>query len=376
MNIETLLDNINLFNSLLYESGFKRDIQDYVASMPNNQSNIVTLREVAEKVKETLNKIYTSDLPEALKLVLPLKALRPFTETDHLKILSTLLDDKEVPLSEFYNKLNNLLTNLNTQIDSNKTKLDELSKQFQPYITQQKEIVSENKQAILSLLFRDKKTITSLKEFSKIINLWNRTIPIYHQLLSSSSPEDIEIVEIQNGSIDLVINLNFDIAINLIEVIRIGVECYLAYLSYKNLIKPIQSKYFGNKKLLDGEAEREKELLNNILITVTETIKEQHDQAKKADKKIDDKSDKKIQQVANLLTTHIIRGNDVKLLSVPQKNEENSEKIERAIDNKNKITEFGQEMRNALKSLPAEDVKKLLEKYGSYKEDEEQSSKK
>ena len=230
MNIETLLDNISLFNNLLYESGFKRDIQDYVASMPNNQSNIVTLREVAEKVKETLNKIYTSDLSESLKLVLPLKALRPFTETDHLKILSTLLDDKEIPLSEFYNKLNNLLTNLNTQIDSNKTKLDELSKQFQPYITQQKEIVSENKQAILSLLFRDKKTITSLKEFSKIIKLWNRTIPIYHQLLSSSSPEDIEIVEIQNGSIDLVINLNFDIAINLIEVIRIGVECYLAYL--------------------------------------------------------------------------------------------------------------------------------------------------
>ena len=99
-------------------------------------------------------------------------------------------------------------------------------------------------------------------------------------------------------------------------------------------------------------------------------------QAKKADKKIDDKSDKKIQQVANLLTTHIIRGNDVKLLSVPQKNEENSEKIDRAIDNKKKITEFGQEMRNALKSLPADDVKKLLEKYGSYKEDEEQSSKK
>ncbi len=224
--------------------------------------------------------------------------------------------------------------------------------------------------------FRDKKTITSLKEFSKIIGLWNRTIPIYHQLLSSSSPEDIELVEIQNGSIDLVINLNFDIAINLIQVIRIGVECYLAYLSYKKLIKPIQSKYFGNKKLLDGEAEREKELLNNILVAITDTIKDQHELARKNDKKIDDKSDKKIQQVANLLTTHIIRGNDVKLLSVPQKTDDNGEVIDRALESKKKITEFGQEMRNTLKSLPEEDFKKLLEKYGSYKEEDDQSSKK
>ncbi len=153
MNIETLLDNIGLFNNLLYDSGFKRDIQDYLASMPNNQSNIVTLREVAEKIKETLNKIYSSDLPESLKLVLPLKSLRPFTDTNHLEAVSILLDDKSIALNEFYNKLNNLLANLNTQIDSNKVKIDELNKQFQPYITQQKDIVSENNQAILSLLF-------------------------------------------------------------------------------------------------------------------------------------------------------------------------------------------------------------------------------
>lgn len=375
MNIETLIDNINLFNNLLYESGFKRDVQDYLSSMSNNQNNIVTLREVAGKIRDTLLRIYNSDLPEALKLLLPTKTIKPFTDTDHLGLITRLLDDKEIALSDFYNQLNNLLANLNSQIENNKTKLDELKKIFTPYVMLEQELISENDKAILSLLFRDKKTITSLREFSKIILLWNRTLPIYHQLLSSKSPEDIELIEIQNGSIDLVINLNFDIAINLIEVIRIGMECYLAYLSYKKLIKPIQSKYFGNKKLIDGEAEREKELLNNILITITETIKEQHETAKKTDKKIDDKSDKKIEQVANLLTTHIIRGNDIKLLSAPQKKDDNVESIERANENKKIISDLSHNVRETLKLLPEEEVKKLLEKYGSYKDDVEGNKK-
>ena len=65
MNINTLKDYIDQFNAEIVESGFKRDLQDYVNSLPNNQNNIVVLREVANKILDKLNEIYNSDLPES-----------------------------------------------------------------------------------------------------------------------------------------------------------------------------------------------------------------------------------------------------------------------------------------------------------------------
>ncbi len=66
MNIQTIANDIKFFNEEIVESGFKRDIQDLVSSLPNNQNNIVTLRESANKVFDFLNELYNSDFPENL----------------------------------------------------------------------------------------------------------------------------------------------------------------------------------------------------------------------------------------------------------------------------------------------------------------------
>jgi len=50
MNINTLNDIIVQFETEIVNSGFKRYLQDYVNSLPNNQNNIVSLREIANKV--------------------------------------------------------------------------------------------------------------------------------------------------------------------------------------------------------------------------------------------------------------------------------------------------------------------------------------
>jgi len=44
MNLETMNDHIRYFIREVVESGFKRDIDDYVASLPSHQSDIVTCK--------------------------------------------------------------------------------------------------------------------------------------------------------------------------------------------------------------------------------------------------------------------------------------------------------------------------------------------
>jgi len=77
VNIETLADHIEEFKAQVIASGFKRDVQDYVESLPNNQSNAVILREIASKTLNHLERIYASDLPEALSHLLPREKVKP-----------------------------------------------------------------------------------------------------------------------------------------------------------------------------------------------------------------------------------------------------------------------------------------------------------
>jgi bifunctional ADP-heptose synthase (sugar kinase/adenylyltransferase) len=70
----------------------------------------------------------------------------------------------------------------------------------------------------------------------------------------------------------------------------------------------------ANKKLETGEAEREKALLENIGDAIKKRISEQHKEALKLDTNIDKNIDKKVEQVSSLITSHIVNGNDIKLL--------------------------------------------------------------
>ncbi|WP_346863658.1 hypothetical protein [uncultured Draconibacterium sp.] len=195
---------------------------------------------------------------------------------------------------------------------------------------------------------------------------WNKILPLYHQLLKSDSPEDIEIVTVQNGSIDFLINIDFDIALNLTEVFKIGFKCFMGYLSYKKMAKPLIESYFGNKKLIAGEKEREKELINNIGEAVKEHILEQHKKALKSDKQIDNNINKKVDQVVQLITSHILKGNDLKLLALPVAEEE--EVLEANENHKDELRTISSQVRQAMKIIPSKEMKVLLEKYSEPEE--------
>ncbi len=67
MNIKILQDHIETFTREVVDSGFKRDLDDYIASLPNAQNSIITLRDIAGKVLSSLDRLYEGDLPDALR---------------------------------------------------------------------------------------------------------------------------------------------------------------------------------------------------------------------------------------------------------------------------------------------------------------------
>ena len=55
MNIESLISKINLFETLIIKSGFKRDINDYLQSIQQGQNqNLVFMKDLSQKVKNKL----------------------------------------------------------------------------------------------------------------------------------------------------------------------------------------------------------------------------------------------------------------------------------------------------------------------------------
>lgn len=357
MNINTLAEIIEVFEIEIIKSGFQRDTQDYIDSLTNNQNNIVTLRDIAEKTSKKLDKIYSGDLPDLLKKLLVSK-IKPFTNHPHDSKLKDLLNDTEIPKASFFQKLNQTLSQLNQQIQQNISEKDKIKAFIEPYIDKQQLYQTDEQKAIISILFKDSKTTTILKEFTKNLQAWNRILPLYHQILKSSSPEDIEIVTVQNGSIDFLVNIDLDIALDLAEAFKVGFKCFMAYLSYKKLAKPIVDSYYGNKKLIASEKDREKELINNIGDAVKYKILEQHKDAIKKDKDIDINIDKKLDQVVKLVTSHILKGNDIKLLGLPASdNDEENDTIGE------ELRTVSSEVRQAMKIIPPKEMKALLEKY-------------
>jgi len=360
MNINTLAEIIDLFNIEIVKSGFKRDTQDYVTGLANNQNNIVTLRDIAEKTSKKLDEIYGNDLPDLLSKLF-VAQVQPFTNHPHDTDFKDLLSDTEIPLAKFFQKLNQLLTQLNNQLQQNIKEIARLNTFIEPYSKSQEEFQTKENHAIVSILFKDLKTISVLKEFTKNLQSWNRILPLYHQLLKSTSPEDIEIVTIQNGSIDFLVNIDFDVALDLTEVFKVGFKCFMGYLSYKKMAKPLIETYFGNKKLIAGEKEREKEFINNIGEAVKAKILEQNKAALKSDKQIDKNIDKKVEQVVQLVTSHILKGNDLKLLALPAVGDEDVH--EENETKKDELRTISSQVRQAMKIIPSKEMKVLLEKY-------------
>jgi len=358
MNIESLITKIELFENLIIESGFRRDVEDYIQSIQQGQNqNLVFMKDLSQKVKAKLIECENFGLDSELRAVL--RDSDPFTEIDTLTQLEELDSDTEIVGHTYFAKFNQILNQLIQSIDKNKNELDNVLVVFQKYVSDQTEYDSDEEQAIISLIFKDLKSTGSLKEFSKVLNRWNRMLIVYHTLLTSESPDEISLIEIQNGSIDVIFNIDFDIAIDLTELIAIGLKVYGAYLLYKSkTAKEIIASYMGNPKLIKQEKEREKLMLDNIKDSVSQKVLEQHKTRLKTDKKIDKTSIKvKVEEVSSVITDHIIKGNELKLLTPPEPNEEDEKDLGEV------LREETATVRERFKKLNPEEKQLLLDKY-------------
>lgn len=364
MNIESIIFKIELFNDLIIKSGFKRDVTDYIQSIQQSQNqNLVFMKDLSSKVKYKLIEFDNYGLENELTYIL--RETKPFTTLNTLTQLEELDSDSEIDSNNYFSKFNQLLNQLNQHIDNNKNEIDAISIVFQKYRSDD-DYESQDERALVSLIFKDLKSTGSLKEFAKVLHRWNRMLLVYHTLLTSDSPDEIELVEIQNGSIDVIFNIDFEIALDLAELIKTGLKVYGAYLLYKSkTAKVIIESYMGNEKLIKQEKEREKLMLENIKESIALKASEQHQDKLKTDKKIEKTSiEVKIEEVSSVITDHIIKGNELKLLTPPEINEE-----ENKIDASVELREETAKVRETFKKLTVEEKQLLLEKY-SIKDDE------
>lgn len=363
MNIENLLEKIDLYDEMVVESGFKRDIEAYQTALGNaeTQSNLMTLTSIAEDVIRKLKKIEESELPSALAILLPQR--EAFTAKDHSNRIQELLDDPQIETASFFSSLNAQLESLVSEVTADTKLLRDLRNTLSVYIPES--FKPDAEKAIMALIFRDLETIRSLKQFAKALERWNRTLHIYHQLVSSRSPKEIELLSIHGGSLDVNFNIDVNVALDLTQVFEIGFKAFAAYLIYKARTGDIFEVFKGNKKLETHEKKTEELLLDSIKEQVRLKLEEQHKLRKKADRQIDGTSlDTKYDQVATDVVAHIVKGNDIKLLAAPKSEDEDSSEDDLPDDN------IGRELREAsrhshalLKKLTPNDRKLLEDKY-------------
>ena len=311
-------------------------------------------------------------MPEILPNLLVKDKPRPFTEADFYERIETLIGNKEIDQAQFFTQLQQIINQLHQRIEQNINEVNSIKAWIGPYLETNEQELTDEERALISILFKDSKSITNLKDFTKVLSSWNRVLPIYHQILKSDSPADIEIAAIQNGSIDVVINIDFDVAVNLVELFEIGFKCFAAYLSYKKIIKPITQAFSGNKELEADEKKREQKLLKNIPIEIEKKALEQHKAALKSDKGIDKNSDKKIEQITKLVNSHIVKGNDIKLLTYQEAIEEDENEENAVQTTRQELNKSSSEVRKALRELPSDERLKLLKQFGDLDDDKKE----
>ena len=170
MNIESLLNKIKIFRELVVDSGFKRDVTDFKQSIAKaHNQNLVFMKDLSEKVKESLTFFENNSLDSELKSVL--RENEPFTSLETLSELEEVDSDSEIAGPQYFQKFNAILNRLQSSIQSNETELNQVKKTFDKYVSDNDEYDSEQEQAVMSLIFKDLESTGSLKEFSKLIPL-------------------------------------------------------------------------------------------------------------------------------------------------------------------------------------------------------------
>jgi len=112
MNIESLIDAIKNIRLAVEGSGFRRDVEEYVKALtrPETQTNLASLKDIAQKVRDGLQVIFDQGVNELLDIVRP--KVKSFTDYDHISVLDEILGDPDINTTTFYSRLNSTLPNL------------------------------------------------------------------------------------------------------------------------------------------------------------------------------------------------------------------------------------------------------------------------
>lgn len=318
MTIRKVLDFISYIKSELIENGIKEQLQDNWTTIQSSRQNLVLMKELTDRTSSILVTLKNSELNDKLRTVLvSTPSIIPFTSKDYDQQFENIRSQEISDISAYSAVVTPVFTSLINDLTQNLAEVDKIEGIFTPFLEKDYSKLQTETNSLVSLVFDDAKTTSSLKKITRELQKWNTGLHIYHQLISEESPKDFELVDVDNGSIDFIIHLDFNIAEKLLELIKAGIEVYAAYLLYKTSIAQITLTYRGNEKLLASETEREKLLIENVSVAISDEIKRQLKELKKTNKKQIEAQDKKIEEVTNLIKDHIIKGNTVKLLSSP-----------------------------------------------------------
>ena len=321
MTVRKILELIISVKKQIGIDNYLTKLQDYQTTIQNNSSNIVLLKEILDKAIFDLDNLIENSVPEFLEKLLVGKII-PFEFEKFKEQLIELKDKNHTDYSQLYSELTNILAQMLEKMNSNIAELDKISKVIEPFQTKDFEEIQEDNNAIFAIIFNNESSFNNLKSLSFELKNWDKELFLYQQIVSDETPKAFEIIEVEQGSVEVILNLTFDVAENLVDLFKTGMETYGAYLTYKTLIHDkLFATFKDNKKLMELEEEREKLLLQNVKDVVRNEIKKQAKKGKKHEA-----LEKKIEEVTKLVTEHIIKGNSVKLLSAPEEKEEVLEK--------------------------------------------------
>lgn len=314
MTVRKIIELIDYLKNLLQDKGFNQKLSDYLVTIQENSTNLVLLKEITDKLINDIISINESDVPVKLERVLVNSKNKPFTEDDFLTQVTDLKTQNFPDAANQYSTLNEIITQLQARITQNITELDSIQKVINPFLTKDFTEIQKENNAIFAIVFNNETSFENLKNLSFELKRWDRGLFLYQQIVSDETPKGFEIIEIDQGSVEIVLNLIFEIANKLLELFKTGFEVYGAYLAYKTIVLGIIKSYRGNEQLIKSEDDREKLLLENIKKAIKDEIGKQ---SKKANPKNTEAIEKKIEEVTKLITDHIVKGNSVKLLSAP-----------------------------------------------------------
>ncbi|MDQ2718944.1 MAG: hypothetical protein M3Z26_04175 [Bacteroidota bacterium] len=323
MTVRKIIELVDFIEATIGPTQYSSLLQDQIVTIQNTPNNLVLLKEITDKAIFDFEKLREKDIPELLDKVL-VEKVKPFTQETFFQQLLDLKEANYPDPGSQYNTLNTILTQIQTTVNQNIVELDKIKKTVEPFLTKDYSELQKEDNALFAIIFNNVNSYSNLKTLSFELKNWDRGLFIYQQIISDETPKPFEIVEVDQGSIEVVLNVIFEVGEKLLDLFKTGFEVYAAFLAYKTVIHDnLVKSYKGNLLLIKSEEEREKLLLENVKIAIKEELNKQAKKAKKHEA-----LEKKIEEVTKLITEHIIKGNSVKLISAPTDKEEILDKEE------------------------------------------------